>query len=305
MSESSWFFPRGSLSRNGWETVVDQQIPNWQHTGLRIGTLVAGEEKEIAASEWESLVIPLSGTFEVTYQQADGTGGHQPLLGRASVFASKTDVLFLGKGSSFTLRGEGTLAVAQALASSIFPAQYLPASDIPLELRGTGASSRQVHNFGTPGTLEADSLIACEVITPANNWSSYPPHKHDFHQEGLESALEEIYFFETQPTSLATTPPDAGNEHGFGTFMAYSSDQGEIDINTPVHSGDVALVPHGYHGPAAAPPGYDLYYLNVMAGPGPAREWLIQDDPRYSWVRETWKDSPVDPRLPLGSHLKD
>jgi 5-deoxy-glucuronate isomerase len=60
----------------------------------------------------------------------------------------------------------------------------------------------------------------------------------------------------------------------------------------------VALVPFGYHGPAAAAPGYDLYYLNVMAGPDAERQWLIADDPAHAWVRDSWRDSPFDPRLP-------
>jgi 5-deoxy-glucuronate isomerase len=66
-----------------------------------------------------------------------------------------------------------------------------------------------------------------------------------------------------------------------------------------VRSGDTVLIPHGWHGPSMAAPGYDLYYLNVMAGPGTERAWLICDDPAHGWVRDTWADQPVDPRLPL------
>lgn len=45
-----------------------------------------------------------------------------------------------------------------------------------------------------------------------------------------------------------------------------------------------------------AAPGYDLYYLNVMAGPG-ERAWLATDDPAHTWVRATWPGQPVDPRM--------
>jgi 5-deoxy-glucuronate isomerase len=65
-----------------------------------------------------------------------------------------------------------------------------------------------------------------------------------------------------------------------------------------VRTGDVALVPYGYHGPAAAAPGYDLYYLNVMAGPGAERAWRISDDPAHAWIRSTWDGQAPDPRLP-------
>ena len=66
-----------------------------------------------------------------------------------------------------------------------------------------------------------------------------------------------------------------------------------------VRTGDVVLIPHGWHGPSMAAPGYDLYYLNVMAGPGAERAWLICDDPAHAWVRDTWADQAVDPRLPV------
>jgi 5-deoxy-glucuronate isomerase len=155
-----------------------------------------------------------------------------------------------------------------------------------------------VHNFGTPQVLEAARLIVCEVITPAGNWSSYPPHKHDDRVPGHESRLEEIYYFEAAPAApVAGAAADAGE--AFGMFSTYSSPAGEIEINARVRTGDIALVPFGYHGPAMAAPGYDLFYLNVMAGPDPQREWLISDDPAHAWVRQTWPDQAVDPRLPF------
>jgi 5-deoxy-glucuronate isomerase len=76
---------------------------------------------------------------------------------------------------------------------------------------------------------------------------------------------------------------------------------GVIDLTTIVRTGDVALVPHGYHGPAAAPPGYDLYYLNVMGGPDPERAWRISDDPAQTWIRDTWPEQRPDPRLPYAA----
>lgn len=164
-----------------------------------------------------------------------------------------------------------------------------------MELRGAGSCSREVRNFGVPATLEAEAIIACEVVTPAGNWSSYPPHKHDEHRDGLESELEEIYYFESQVARGGDPRADA-----VGYQRVYGTDERPIDVLTEVRTGDVVLVPHGWHGPSMAPPGYDLYYLNVMAGPGPERAWLICDDPDHAWVRSTWDDQAVDPRLPLG-----
>ena len=166
----------------------------------------------------------------------------------------------------------------------------MAAADVSVELRGTGNCSRQVHNFGTAGVFEADSLIACEVITPGGNWSSYPAHKHD-EETPVESALEEIYYFE-----IASGPDGS---RGFGYHRVYGTPSRPIEVLEEVRTGDVVLVPHGYHGPSVAAPGYHMYYLNVMAGPGEERAWKIVDDPEHAWLRGTWEDQDVDPRLPL------
>jgi 5-deoxy-glucuronate isomerase len=204
-------------------------------------------------------------------------------------------VLYLPIGTRATIEGRGRVAVAEAPATVAHPAAYVAASEVPVELRGAGRSSRQVHNFGTPEALAADRLIVCEVVTPAENWSSYPPHKHDESVAGSESRLEEIYYFETAVTRGATAPASADP---FGYLRTYSSDAGAIDTLAEVRTGDVALVPFGWHGPCVAAPGYDLYYLNVMAGPDAERSWLITDDPAHAWIRDTWVGQAFDDRLP-------
>jgi 5-deoxy-glucuronate isomerase len=226
---------------------------------------------------------------------AEGDETVQPLAGRESVFHGPTDVLYLPIGTRATIQGRGRIAVAEAPATVAHPVAYIAAADVPVELRGAGRSSRQVHNFGTPQALAADRLIVCEVITPAENWSSYPPHKHDESVAGSESRLEEIYYFETATTRGSAAPPTA---EPFGYMRTYSSAAGDIDTLAEVRSGDIALVPFGWHGPCVAAPGYDLYYLNVMAGPDAERSWLITDDPAHAWIRETWVGQDVDPRLP-------
>ena len=138
-----------------------------------------------------------------------------------------------------------------------------------------------------PATFEAERLMVCEVVTPGGNWSSYPPHKHD--EELMdETELEEIYYFE-----VGSSPT---GQDGFAFQRVYGTAERPIDLLAEVRQGDVVLIPHGYHGPSIAAPGYDLYYLNVMAGPGD-RAWLATDDPAHAWVRATWADQPVDPRL--------
>jgi 5-deoxy-glucuronate isomerase len=217
------------------------------------------------------------------------------LAGRTDVFSAATDVLYVPRDSAFTLTSTdgGRYAFCSATARHGFPVTLVAAAEVPDELRGAGTASRRVRNFGTPGVLDADSIIACEVITPAGNWSSYPPHKHDEERDGVETSLEEIYYFELRPEPGAP----AAAEGAFGYQRVYGTAERPIEVLAEVRSTDVVLVPHGWHGPAMAPPGYDMYYLNVMAGPGQTRAWLICDDPAHAWVRQTWDGQPVDPRL--------
>ena len=290
VQRNEWFFPRGALARDGWESVVDAAIPGWRHTGIRVAALGGGGAVELAGGDVERLVIPLSGEFEVEHD-----GAATKLEGRASVFDGPTDVLYVGAGQGLTIRGAGRVAVAESVTAVRKPSRHLAKAEVPVEIRGAGRDTRQVHNFGTPDALDAAAFIVCEVITPGGNWSSHPAHKHDELVPGHESRLEEIYYFESAPVRGSDAPEGAD---AFGTFATYTSAAGEIDTQAQVRTGDIALVPYGYHGPAAAAPEYDLYYLNVMAGPDPERVWLVSDDPRQAWIRSGWAKQSPDDRLP-------
>ncbi|MGO2822298.1 MAG: 5-deoxy-glucuronate isomerase [Brachybacterium tyrofermentans] len=289
---SDLHLPAGSTGRGNYETIIDPGARDgWAHTGLRVLALGPGESEIFTANSVEAMVVPLSGGCEVS------VGGEQyTLRGRTDVFASATDVLYVPVGSQPTISSAdgGRFAVATAVATGVHPVALIRAEDISVEIRGGGNMTRKVRNFGTVGAFDAmDSLIACEVITPGGNWSSYPAHKHDEtvdDGEHLESELEEIYYYEIQDA------PDGGP--GFGFHQTTSSGESTpIDVLSEVRTGDTVLVPHGWHGPCAAAPGHDMYYLNVMAGPDPVRAWNITDHPEQTWVRGTWADAGIDPRL--------
>jgi 5-deoxy-glucuronate isomerase len=308
---SNWFHPKGTHPEAGWTDVIDGRLPGWAHTGIRTGSL--GEpgdaaELRLPADAVERIIVPLAGSFHVSYvangaegatpgQATPGRAGEQDLEGRAGVFDGPTDTLYLGSGTAATITGAGRVAVAEAPTTVVKPAAYIARADVPVELRGAGQSSRQVHNFGTPAVLHAVKLIVCEVITPAGNWSSYPPHKHDVTIPGSESNLEEIYYYESAVTRGAQDAAPSAAEP-FALHRTYASDDREIDEFRQVTTGDIALVPYGWHGPAVAAPGYDMYYLNVMAGPDDERVWNISDDPAHGWVRQVWESEQLDPRLP-------
>jgi 5-deoxy-glucuronate isomerase len=266
---------------------VTPESAGWTEASLKVVELESPRELTLDTGDTEVMVLPLSG--QGTVEADDETFELSP---RASVFDGPADMVYIGTGQGYTLRGEGRFAICGARAVRQLPNRRVAAADVPVELRGTGNCSRQVHNFGTAGVFEADSLIACEVITPGGNWSSYPAHKHD-ENSPVESALEEIYYFE-----IDSGPDDS---RGFGYHRVYGTPERPIEVLEEVRSGDVVLVPHGYHGPSVAAPGYHMYYLNVMAGPGEERAWKIVDDPEHAWLRGTWDHQDVDPRLPLRS----
>jgi 5-deoxy-glucuronate isomerase len=272
--------PQGRQSAWSPETLtITPESADWAFCGLRILELGPGESFRTATGEDELIVLPLSGACTVTCE-----GERYELAGREDVFSARTDFVYLPRDTEVELASAsgGRFALPAARAENRLAPRYGAAEDVPVELRGAGQASRQVNNFCSPEGFPADRLIAVEVLTPGGNWSSYPPHKHDEEIPGVETALEEIYYFEV-----------AGG--GFAYQRAYGPG---IDILEEVRSGDTVLLPSGYHGPSMAAPGYDLYYLNVMAGPG-ERAWRFTDDPAHSWIRDTWEGQELDPRLPF------
>ena len=237
------------------------------YTRLRILELDGTEAFDTGGDEL--IVLPLSGScWSRSMARRSTSKGARACSPRSATSLTRRAT------RASTITGNGRFALPAAPAQRRLPARYGAAEDVPVELRGAGNASRQVNNFASVEAFECDALIAVEVLTPNGNWSSYPPHRHD--------DLEEIYYFEI-------------SGGGFGYQRVYDG----IDVLQEVRSGDRIDLPRGYHGPSMAPPGYDMYYLNVMAGT--VREWNFVDDPDHAWIRGTWADQEIDPRLPMTS----
>jgi 5-deoxy-glucuronate isomerase len=287
---------RGSSAEGAFSLVVTPEQAGWAFSGLRVLELAPGAAHAFDSGPDELLVLPLAGGCVV------GCDGERfEVTGRGSVFDRVTDFVYAPRDTHVEVAspGGGRFALPSARARRRLPARYGAAEDVPVELRGAGQASRQVNNFCRPDSFEADKLIAVEVITPGGNWSSWPPHKHDEERPPEETQLEEVYYFEIRPDSSGgQTPPQTTQGVGYQRVYSSGPDR-QIDVRAEVRTGDVVLVPWGWHGPSMAAPGYDLYYLNVMAGPGEERAWRFCDDPAHAWVRASWAGQAIDPRLPM------
>jgi 5-deoxy-glucuronate isomerase len=272
------------------ELAITPEDAGWTYCGLQVTRIEPGGRRPLSTGAEELAVLPLAGSAAV---EVDGR--RFELEGRSSVFARVSDWAYLPVGSEAVLSSDGgaELALASARAERRFEPAYVPAAEVPIEIRGAGQATRQITNFLAPGAFDAcDRLICVEVLTPEGNWSSYPPHKHD-DTPGSLAWNEEIYYFRLGRTGATGTSAE-----GFALHRTYTAD-GSIDETVVVRDGDAFLVPRGYHGPCVAAPGYPLYYLNVMAGPNPERTMATADDPAYGWIRATWDAMATDPRCPM------
>ncbi|MCW5951971.1 MAG: 5-deoxy-glucuronate isomerase [Propionibacteriaceae bacterium] len=278
------YIPAGQAARRGFAVSITPEEAGWRQCGIHVLGLASEQSRELDTGDAEWLAIPLDGGFVV-----EAEGVEYQLRGRPNVFAGPTDVIYLPRDTSFTISavGGGRVAFAAARTDVRLEVQFLRAEDAPIARRGAGNMSRKAHEYINGAGLGANKLLALEVYTPGGNWSSYPPHKHDVDTDD-ETQLEEIYYFEVA---------DGPEGPGFAYQRAYASDDRPIDVLAEVRTGDVVLIPYGWHGPAIAPPGFDLYYLNVMSGSGDANVWKFSNEPETAWIRDGWEGLDLDPRV--------
>jgi 5-deoxy-glucuronate isomerase len=245
---------------------VSPQSAGWDWVGFEVLRLVAGQTVERRTGGEEVCLVTLSGRCDVSTESDEWRFGE-----RESVFEGPPHALYLPPGTGY--RVEATtdleLAVCSAPAEQGAEPLLVQPEDIEVEIRGEGNMERRIH----PILMEdrpAERLLVVEVLTPNGHYSSYPPHKHDHEDPPNERYLEETYYHRVRP------------DQGFALQRVYTEDLA-LDETLAFHDGDVVLVPKGYH-VVSAPPGYDLYYLNVMAGP--VREWRIRNDPDHEWLLE-------------------
>jgi 5-deoxy-glucuronate isomerase len=244
---------------------ITPESAGWSYVGFQVYRLTPGQRLTGIEPAREACLIVLTGVADVIA----ATERFEAIGGRRSVFDDASPAaVFIPPQTRYTViaRNAVELAVCPSPAHG-GNIRLIEPDSIGVEKRGAGTNARLVRNI-LPETEPAESLLIAEVITPGGHWSSYPPHRHDTDALPAQSALEETYYHKLNP------------RQGFAFQRVYTDDR-SIDETICVEDGDVVLVPRGYH-PVGAPHGYDLYYLNVMAGP--KRTWLIANDPAHEWM---------------------
>lgn len=263
----------------------------WQNLNFLARTLRSGQKWSGKTGSNEYLFVILGGNMTAITSHGRWTTSDA----RKDVFSGLPHALYLPRDTEFEISAAGELldiAAGWCPADENFPARLITPSDVVamgIEYRGGDNASRQINSMLPPGS-PCSSLVCVEVYTPSGNWSSFPAHKHDTRKidpaTGVlrEASLEEIYFYKID------------KPQGFALQKVYN-DSRTLDEIAEAHNNDVVLIPEGYH-PVVAGHGYNVYYLNFLAGSD--QSLASSNDPDHEWIYGTWKG--MDPRIPMVTH---
>ena len=248
---------------------ITPESAGWRYVGFSLYRLKAGDTASEVTGDREVILVMVEGKAKIT-----GAGQDWGVLGeRINVFEkSPPHCLYLPNETEWDAVAETNcvLAVCSAPGMRGHEARRIGPDGISLTERGKGTNTRHINNIAMENEDYCDSLLVTEVFTPAGHWSSYPSHRHDEDDYPRITYLEETYYHRLNPAS------------GFGIQRVYTDDGG-LDETMAVSDGDVVPVPRGHH-PSGAPYGFEMYYLNVMAGP--LRKWRFVPAPEVEWIME-------------------
>ena len=246
---------------------ITPETAGWTYVGFDVHRLAPGETASGMTGDREAILVLVEGKARLS---AAGTAFGE-MGDRMDVFErTPPHCLFVPVDSDWTAEATTpcTLAVCTAPGKPGRSAQVIGPEGIQLTERGKGTNTRYINAIAMEERDVADSLLVTEVFTPQGHWSSYPPHRHDEDDFPNMTFLEETYYHRLNPSA------------GFGVQRVFTED-GELDETMAVADHDVVLVPKGHH-PCAAPYGFEMYYLNVMAGP--MRKWRFRNHPDFDWI---------------------
>lgn len=280
MSQSGSLVHSKELAPNGSGELLHltREQAEWEWMSFFVRRIQPGDVLRARTEHEEAVFVLLGGMCFADW------GQEKKLIGkRRNVFDGLPFALYLPHRNEATFTAQTVCEIAECRVpskASLEPKLITP-TEVASSLRGGGNASRQIVDIIRPD-FPADKLVVIEVYTPGGNWSSYPPHKHDAHNPPAEVDLDEIYYYRIDRP-----------KEGFALQRLYSQDDSH-DFTIRTKDGDAVLVRSGFH-PVVAGPGYNVYYLNFLAGT--SRTLAVTEDPNHVWLKSTWKDT--DPRLPL------
>lgn len=241
---------------------ITPESAGWRYVGFSLYRLREGESVSEVTGDREVILVMVEGKATITAAGKDwGELGE-----RMNVFEkTPPHCLYVPNDDKWeaTATTECTIAVCSAPGMGGHEARRIGPDGIELTQRGEGVNTRYINNIAMENEDYCDSLLVTEVFTPAGHWSSFPSHRHDEDDFPRITYLEETYYHRLNPGD------------GFGIQRVYTDD-GQLDETMAVKDGDVVCVPRGHH-PCGAPYGFEMYYLNVMAGP--LRKWRFVPAP--------------------------
>ncbi|MEN6412488.1 MAG: 5-deoxy-glucuronate isomerase [Veillonellales bacterium] len=240
-------------------------------TGLGLLNLAAKEKYSGETQGEEVVVVILSGNCRITV----GNEVYEDLGKRKDVFSGPAAAVYVPIHSRYTVtetQGQDlTAAVVAAVADKQFASFAVRPDEVVINHRGILNFKRDVHDIVVDNAEgKVDKIIVGETFAYPGQWSSYPSHKHDTQNPPFETKMDEIYHFRIKPGA------------GFGVQIMYTDDFSLREAYM-IKDGDSVALPLGYH-PVAAAPGYQLYYLWVMAGTD-GRGLKPCDDPQHAWIQ--------------------
>jgi len=263
---------------------VLKEDAGWEYLNFEARLMKKDEKWSGHTGNSELGIILLGGNYKVKTNR----GSWETKNGRTNVFSGIAHTLYLPRNTAYELTAESEvldLGYGWCETDQDHPARFKTPDEAAIEIRGGDNATRQINSLIEPG-FDCHRLVSVEVYTPSGNWSSFPPHKHDTRkvdENGIvtEACLQETYFYKID------------KPQGYAIQQVYNDDR-SLDEIAVAKNNDVVMIPEGYH-PVAAGHGYNVYYLNFLAG----SDQLLSntDDPEHKWIYDSWKG--LDPRIPM------
>ncbi len=217
--------------------------------------LKAGESYSYQLADYETCIVPASGSIDVHVQnktftqvgkrqhiwERDPEGVYVPVNCKAKLDCISDDVEVFISGAKHS-QTHNAFVVRE---DDIDKVQY--GSD------DTKTHRKIKHILGKEPAGKVGKLLVSELFTVgAGGWSGFPPHKHEIDRLPEETRHNEVYNFRFNPPN------------GFGAQFLTPDGQ---DFGPVYHirNGSTFIFDKGYH-PCVAAPGYEMYYFTILAG---------------------------------------